>query len=70
MLMRHVQRWVDAEDDDTGANRRTASLAALAAVLILIVVCLGLVRELRYKSCMEDCMLSGRTNCAEVVPQL
>jgi hypothetical protein len=61
--MRQVQRWVDNEDDQAGANRQTASLAALALTLFLVVVCVGLVNQLRYKATIEDCLLSGRTNC-------
>ena len=60
--------------DDTGwfhepneeADRQTASLAAVAVTLLLIVVGLFLVRELRAKSILEDCLLSGRTNCVEL----
>jgi hypothetical protein len=61
--MRQVQRWVDNEDDQAGANRQTASLAALALTLFLVVICVGLVNQLRYKATIEDCLLSGRTNC-------
>jgi hypothetical protein len=48
------------------ADRQTASLAAVAVTLLLIVVGLFLVRELRAKSILEDCLLSGRTNCVEL----
>ena len=65
--MRHVRRWTDIEDDQAGANRQTSSLAALAVLLFLVVVGLGLIRELRYKATVEDCLLSGRTNCSEAV---
>ena len=63
--MRHVRRWTDIEDDQVGANRQTASLAAMAALIFLVVVSLGLIHTLRYKATIEDCLLSGRTNCAE-----
>lgn len=68
--MRHVERWVDIEDDQVGANRQTASLAALALMLFLVVVGVGLVHELRYKATIEDCMLSGRTNCGTTLSSL
>ena len=64
-VMRHTRRWIDVEDDQAGANRQTASLAGLAAMLLLVVVCLVLVRELRHQSSIEDCLLSGRSTCAE-----
>ena len=61
--MRHLQRWVDTEDEEAGTNRRTASLAALAVTLLLVVASLALVNQLRYHATVEDCLLSGRTNC-------
>jgi hypothetical protein len=63
--MRHARRWIDREDDQAGANRQTASLGGLALVLLLVIVCLLLVRELQYKSTVEDCLLSGRSNCGD-----
>ncbi len=67
--MRQARHWVHHEDDQAGANRQTASLAALAAMLLLVVVCLVLVRELRVKAQIEDCLLTGRTNCTALVAQ-
>lgn len=57
--------------DDTGsfrgseeeADRQTASLAAVAVTLFLIVLGLFLIRELRAQAELEDCLLAGRTNC-------
>ena len=66
-VMRHVRRWTDLEDDQAGANRQTASLAALAVLLLLVVASLGLIHVLRYKATVEDCLLSGRTNCSEAL---
>ncbi|WP_158742540.1 hypothetical protein [Acidisphaera sp. L21] len=65
--MRHARRWTDIEDDEAGANRQTASLAALAVLLLIVVASLGIIHTLRYKATIEDCLLSGRTNCAEAV---
>ncbi len=39
----------------------------MALTLFLVVMCLLLVRELHYKSTVEDCLLSGRLNCGEPV---
>ena len=65
--MRHVDRWIDLEDDQKGADRQTASLAALAVVLVLVIVSLMLVRVLRHDAAVQDCIISGRTDCAETV---
>ncbi len=64
-MMRHAPRFND-EDDETAANRQTASLAALAVVLFVVVICLGLIRVLHREASVEDCMLSGRKNCVEM----
>jgi hypothetical protein len=48
-------------------NRVTASLAGLALVLFLVLVGLFLVQQLRHKAQIEDCLLSGRLNCDQLV---
>ena len=60
--IRHDGEW--AESEQAAADRQSASLAALALMLALVVVGLLLVRILRQESQVEDCLLSGRTNCA------
>jgi len=52
-----------SDEEQEGADRQTASLAGLAVALLLVVVGLFLVRALERKSNLEDCLLSGRTNC-------
>lgn len=54
------------EDDEE--NRRTRSLAGLAAILFLAVIALFLVQRLRAVSDLQDCLMSGRTNCAPIDP--
>ena len=57
----------DAEKAD--ADRVTTSLAGLALALLLVVVGLFLVQHLRDKARVEDCLLSGRINCDQLVSQ-
>jgi hypothetical protein len=52
-----------AEPEAIAANRQTASLAALAVTLVLIVVSLYLVDKLRAEAAYEDCVLAGRIAC-------
>ncbi len=47
---------------DTGNQRR--SMIALGVVVLLCLVGWLLARELYADSKMEDCVMSGRTNCA------
>jgi hypothetical protein len=49
-------------DKQTGNQRR--SMVALGIVVLLFVVGWALARELYADSKMEDCLMSGRTNCA------
>ncbi len=52
-----------SEDPRQAAERRTNSLAALAATLCLIVAGLYLVHRLRAEAALQDCVLSGRSGC-------
>ncbi len=59
------------EDDDRETDdRRTAALMGLVVVLSLAIAGVVLVRDLGAESKLEDCLMSGRTNCAPIeVPQ-
>jgi hypothetical protein len=65
-MYRH-RPWLDETDDPEAEDRRTASLAGVAVTLLLLTVGLFLVQELRVKSAIEDCLLSGRRNCDSIV---
>jgi hypothetical protein len=49
-------------DKQTGNQRR--SMIALGVVALIFVIGWLLARELYADSKMEDCLMSGRTNCA------
>lgn len=51
------------EDPDAAANRQTASLAALAVILALVVGGLYLVQTLRNAADLQDCLMSGQRFC-------
>ena len=53
-------------EGETEEARRTRSLAGLAMALFLVVVGLFLTQKLTGMARMEDCLLSGRTNCAVI----
>ena len=54
----------DQEEQNQGRRR---SLIALAVVVALFVVSWVLVRELYQSEKLQDCLMSGRTNCAPIV---
>jgi hypothetical protein len=53
------------DDDDEGGGRRTA-LIALVVVVVLALGGLWLARLLHGTSAIQDCVMSGRTNCAPI----
>jgi hypothetical protein len=54
-------------DPEQGRNRRPA-IAGLAIAAVLLVVGLWLAHELTATSKMQDCLMSGRTNCNVIEP--
>ena len=68
--MRQNDRLLDDVEDQESADRQTASLAGVAITLLLLVVGLFLVHALHNKAMIEDCLLSGRSNCDAVLNSL
>ena len=61
---------LDDIEDQAAADRQTASLAGVAITLLLLVAGLFLVHVLHNKAMIEDCLLSGRSNCDAVLSNL
>ena len=55
----------DPEPEQDGSQRR--ALAGLAIAVVLLLAGLWLAHELTAASKMQDCLMSGRTNC-NVIP--
>ena len=49
-------------------DNRKPALAGLAIAVVLLVVGWWLARELTAASKMQDCLMSGRTNCNQIQP--
>jgi hypothetical protein len=54
--------------DDPEQGNRSPAIAGLAIAVVLLVVGLWLARELSAASKMQDCLMSGRTNCNVIEP--
>lgn len=54
------------EDPETAADRQTASLAALAVTLGLVVGGLYLVQTLRSAAAVQDCLMTGQRFCSVI----
>jgi hypothetical protein len=52
------------DDDDEGSRRGT--LIAVGTIVVLMIVGFVLARELWSSAKMQDCLMSGRTNCAPI----
>jgi hypothetical protein len=62
MSVREPQPRGPEEDD----RRLTASLAGLAIALLLLVAGLFLAHKLSDMAKLQDCFMSGRTNCVPI----
>ena len=54
-------------ESDDGGNRRGALIGLLIAV-VMLAVGLWLAHDLTAASKMQDCLMSGRTNCKVIEP--
>lgn len=71
MALHRSYGWFDTEEENRAeADRQTASLAGLAVALALVVAGLFLIRALHSEALLEDCLLSGRTDCTVVIAHL
>ena len=57
----------DPVRDREEADRRTAGLAAIVVVLVLLIGGLLLTQTLRKKSQLEDCLMAGRRDCDHLI---
>ena len=58
---------IDREPDHEPENRNGA-IAGLVIAIVLIAVGIWLVRDLTAASKLQDCVMSGRTNCNVIEP--
>lgn len=54
------------DDDDPEPPSRHRALLGLLLIAVLLVVILFVVHRLQDASRMQDCLASGRTNCAPI----
>jgi len=55
-----------AEDEEKRSPLR--AVVGLGLILVLILGVLFIMQQLRHASAIQDCVASGRTNCAPIVP--
>ena len=59
--------WISDDEAEEEANRQTASLAGVAITLLLLVLGVFLIHQLHSEAQVEDCLLSGRSNCDKLL---
>lgn len=65
-----IQHSRPKEDADDASDRQSASLAGLAATLLLVIVALATIRQLQIGCLTEDCLLARRQDCAFMADKL
>jgi hypothetical protein len=65
-----IYRLIVTAEDHAESDTQTASLAGLAVVLAVLVICLFLFKNLAQTSRVEDCMMQGRTNCDLLIARI
>ncbi|HUC09272.1 MAG TPA: hypothetical protein VL985_02465 [Stellaceae bacterium] len=53
-------------DEDNHDQSRSRALIGLLVVAVLVIAAVYLVHALRNESNLEDCLMSGRSNCAPI----
>jgi hypothetical protein len=61
--------YLEQDEEERERAGRRKSLVALLVLAVLVVAGLVLVNRLRSVSALQDCVMSGSTNCAEISPQ-
>ncbi|MGH7116326.1 MAG: hypothetical protein ACREE9_17755 [Stellaceae bacterium] len=56
----------EPSEEQRGDGSRFGAVIGLLVVLVLVVAAVYLVHALRKESQLEDCLMSGRTNCAPI----
>jgi hypothetical protein len=56
-------------DDDPEPTGRSRALVGLVAIVLLVVGVLFIMQRLNQAAKMQDCLASGRTNCAPIETQ-
>lgn len=57
---------IEPSEEQRGERSRSRAVIGLIVVLLLVVAAVYLVHALRNESRLEDCLMSGRTNCAPI----
>jgi hypothetical protein len=54
------------EDDDAPAPSRWRGVVGIGLLVVLVLGVLYMAQQLRHAAAVQDCVASGRTNCAPI----
>lgn len=54
------------QDDDEPQPSRRGAIVAVAVIAVAILAVIFVMRQLHQASVVQDCVMSGRTNCAQI----
>ena len=66
VVVRPEKSLAEPPEDQDHDQSRTRALIGLIVVAVLVVAAVYLVHALRNESKLEDCLMSGRSNCAPI----
>ena len=64
--LRHLRAMSENGDDGSDGQSRRAAVFGLLIVAVLVVAGYFLMTSLRNNANLEDCLMSGRRNCAPI----
>ena len=66
LVLRGDHILAEPSDPHGGERPRSAALIGLVVVVVLVIAAIYLMHALRKESQIEDCLMSGRSNCAPI----
>jgi heme/copper-type cytochrome/quinol oxidase subunit 4 len=62
-----MNRQDDEDEQSEGSSR--AKIIGVVFMILLLAVAFVITQKLRSMSAIQDCVMSGRTNCAPIIPK-
>ena len=62
-----MNRQDDEDEQSEGSSR--AKIIGVVFMIVLLAVAFVITQKLRSMSAIQDCVMSGRTNCAPIIPK-
>jgi hypothetical protein len=64
--IKRVQRELMSDHEEEPPASRRGAIVAFVVIAVAIVAVIFIVRQLHQASVIQDCVMSGRTNCVQI----